>query len=334
MNRKGINYDVGIEFNGKDLSRPEFNTHIIARELEIIKNDLHCNAIRISGTDINRLRAASEKALELGFEVWLSPHLHDHDRYETYNYTLQCALMAEELRSRWQNLVFITGCELTLFMNGILDGKNIYERLNNLSNIDQNKFQEANRKLNAFLKETCENIRKVFKGKVTYASVPVLEDVDWSLFDFIGLDHYRDKRNRDAYEQIVGSYFKYNKPVIITEVGCCAYQGAEDAGGAGFMILDTNNPGQLNGTYVRDEGLQASEVGELMTILEAQGIEGIFVFTFVAPVFLHNENPLFDLDMASYGIVKSYNNKKGETYPDMSWEPKEAFYVVADKYKH
>lgn len=333
MKRKGINYDVGIEFSEAYLSRPEFNTDIVFRELEIIKNDLHCNAVRISGTDPNRLRIASEKALELGFEVWLSPHLHDKNEQETNDYTVQCAEMAEELRQKWNKLVFITGCELMIFMNGILDGNNVLERLGNLRYMDGSKFMTANSKLNAFLKGACENVRKVFKGPITYASVPLLENVDWNLFDFVSLDFYRDKQNRDSYGKTLSTYFKHNKPVIITEFGCCAYRGGEDAGGSGFMIMDQAHPGQLNGNYIRDEAMQAREITELLAIHESCGVEGTFVFTFVTPALCFNENALNDMDMAGYGIVKSYSAKRGTTYPDMHWEPKEAFYALAETYK-
>ncbi len=99
------------------------------RELEVIKNDLHCSAIRISGTDIDRLRVAAQDALEQGLEVWLSPHLHDKTEQETLEYTLKCAAAAEDLRERWSRLVFILGCELTFVMQGILKGNNFMERL-------------------------------------------------------------------------------------------------------------------------------------------------------------------------------------------------------------
>ena len=71
MKRKGVCYDVGRAMGGN--WRPIFDPKIVHRELEIIKNDLHCNAVRICGLDINRLMKASEDALQQGLEVWLSP---------------------------------------------------------------------------------------------------------------------------------------------------------------------------------------------------------------------------------------------------------------------
>ena len=124
MKGKGVNFDVGIEFHQGYMSRPMFATSIMQRELEIIQQDLHCNAIRISGTDIDRLVIVSEEALEQGLEVWLSPHLHDNNQQETLEYTVKCASTAEKLRQQWPQLIYILGCELTWFMQGILPGNN------------------------------------------------------------------------------------------------------------------------------------------------------------------------------------------------------------------
>ena len=44
---KGVNYDVGTEMGVN--WRPDYNPTTVHRELEIIKKDLHCNAVGISG---------------------------------------------------------------------------------------------------------------------------------------------------------------------------------------------------------------------------------------------------------------------------------------------
>ena len=70
MHCKGINYDVGTLTVSKDSSSREiFDLLIVQREIEIIKNDLHCTAIRISGQELTRLLLASECALRQGLEV-------------------------------------------------------------------------------------------------------------------------------------------------------------------------------------------------------------------------------------------------------------------------
>ena len=65
MKRKGVCYDVGRVMMGSNW-RPNFDPKVIHRELEIIKNDLHCNAVRICGLDIDRLVTASQNALAQG----------------------------------------------------------------------------------------------------------------------------------------------------------------------------------------------------------------------------------------------------------------------------
>jgi len=371
--------------------RPNFDTRVVNRELEIIKQDLHCNTVRICGLDIERLMVASEDALKQRLEVWLSPEMWDRSQEETLRYITKAAEAAEDLRQRWpEQLTFSLGSESTLFMQGIVEGNNFFERMNNPSFWENVKAGKHNKPLNAFLAKGNEAVRQKFHGKVTYFSVP-FETVDWSILDFVGVDLYRDARIKDMYGDLVKRFLVHNKPVVIGEFGCCTYQGAEKLGGIGFAImfgmmadyLDLNRslpkafadiikiPPKVDGHYVRDEGLQAHELNDQLSILDASGVYGAFVFTFVSPTSPYNEDPKYDSDMASFSLVKSYAEKEtvehmmrqtarqgkellgvdidskalakftgeigkhGATYPDMPWEPKEAFNAVADYYaKH
>jgi hypothetical protein len=47
----------------------------------------------------------------------------------------------------------------------------------------------------------------------------------------------------------------------------------------------------------------------------------------------YSTDPVFDLDRASYGIVKMLGNGRGTIYQDMPWEPKESFAAVAEFYR-
>jgi hypothetical protein len=333
MRRRGVNYDVGIDFGGLGyLSRPTFDIATTHREFAIIAHDLHCNAVRISGTDLDRLLAATEDALQQGLEVWLSPHLHDRDAHETLAYTVCCARAAESLRVRWPRLVFVLGCELTLFMRGILSGDNVLQRVGNpLNMLKLAVLGTTSKPLNAFLASAGQGVRQVFHGPVTYASLP-MERVDWRPFDFVGLDYYRAKRGRNTYGAELRQWEVPGKPLVVTEVGLCAYRGAEDRGAAGFNIIDKSDRRRLDGAYVRDEGVQARELTDMLGLLDGAGVDGVFVFTFVAPTLTHSADPGYDLDMASFALVKSYADRRGDTYPDLPWDPKEAFWAVADAY--
>jgi hypothetical protein len=346
MRLRGVNYEVGRDLDFFQVQpsseatvvhmqdRPVFDPQVVQRELQIIRNDLHCNAVRIAGQDIGRLTTAATDALEQGLEVWLSPQLFDRSQPETFDYTLMCATAAEMVRRQYPRLVLVLGSELTIFMQGLLEGGNFFERISGPS------FRQAilsgahNKPLNAFLGRAAEATRQAFHGPITYASAP-LEAVDWQLFDFVCVDHYRDGRIRDSYGERLKRYFVHNKPVVVTEFGCCTYQGAENAGGMGWAILDPSEGTrpQLNGDYVRDEALQAREVGDMLQVIDSAGVEGAFVHTFVSPTLTHDENPRLDLDMASYALVKSYAAGHGTTYPEMPWEPKRAFKVVAESFQ-
>jgi hypothetical protein len=76
-----VSYDVG-RVMGLNW-RPVFDRRVVHRELEIVRDDLHCNAVRICGRDIDRLTTAAEDALTLGLEVWLSPEMWNKSPRET-----------------------------------------------------------------------------------------------------------------------------------------------------------------------------------------------------------------------------------------------------------
>ena len=344
MKWKGVCYDVGRVMYGN--WRKDYDLKTVHRELEIIHDDLHCNAVRICGQDVGRLAVASDYALQLGLDVWFSPELWNKSPEATLHYTARAAETAEKLRKKWPNkLVFSVGSELTLFMKGILEGRTLWSRMRSAFAGDVVKSGQHNKPLNAYLSQITDAVRNVYQGPITYASLP-FEHVEWSTFDFIGIDHYLATRIKDTYADMLKPLVVQGKPVIIMECGCCTYQGAEAAGGQAFNIVDIKSLAmhqipvlghvvqpRLKGYYVRDEALQAREITDALKIFDEGGVNGAFVFTFVFPNNPYHENPRYDLDMASYSLVKSYaGGKLGTTYPDMTWEPKASFAAVAEYY--
>jgi hypothetical protein len=188
----------------------------------------------------------------------------------------------------------------------------------------------------------------------------IWEAVDWNLFDFVGVDHYRAARIKERYAEILQPLFATSKPVVITEFGCRTYRGADTSteGMAGDIVdyrpnlrvaftligntLCTKFTGKQlppprmqlkQGNYVRDEGMQARELTDQLGVLDRVGVNGTFIMTFLSPTAPYNDNPRYDLDMNSYSLVKSYaGGRHGTTYPEMPWEPKESFKAVADYY--
>lgn len=96
---------------------------------------------------------------------------------------------------------------------------------------------------------------------------------------------------------------------------------------------NTATPIRLDGEYIRSESEQAEYLRELLEVFDAEGVDTAFVFTFAGYALPHRGNPRDDLDMASYGVVKVFDGRRGDTYPDMAWEPKTAFTTVAEYYR-
>ena len=78
--------------------RPHYNPGEVKRELQIIREDLHCTAVRISGQDFDRLTLASRYALEQGLEVWFYPIKWDRSAADTLAYLTRAARVAEDVR--------------------------------------------------------------------------------------------------------------------------------------------------------------------------------------------------------------------------------------------
>lgn len=123
----------------------------------------------------------------------------------------------------------------------------------------------------------------------------------------------------------------------------------------GWAIVDyEKRPLRLEGDFVRDEAEQAQELIDVVSIFDELGVDGTFVMTFVAPLAPHSDDPKYDIDMASYSLVRSYGSRLGPpgpwgfavghsatswdehrlgtVYPEMPWDPKDSFRSVAKYY--
>jgi hypothetical protein len=118
--------------------------------------------------------------------------------------------------------------------------------------------------------------------------------------------------------------------VIVTEFGCCAYEGAERLGGAGWMAIDHGtDPPTVKPGHVRSERVQAETVAALIDLYQSESVHGAYLYDFLQTENLHDPDPRRDLDMAGYGIVKPALRADG----GVTWEPKAAFHAVAKRYR-
>ncbi len=336
LRARGIGYDTGFSLDG--VTRRPFDHQVVRRELQIIRDDLHCNAVRLFGDDLDRLEFAARSAADLGLEVWFSPFPYQLDAVEMLNLFADGAERAERIRLQGAEVVFVTGAELSLFNIGFLPGNSFEERVGPLLRREQGigeRLFGVPARINDFLTRAVTVVRERFGGKITYASIP-FEGVDWMLFDSISVDLHRSKEIANIFQQGVRTLVAQGKPVAITEVGCTTHRGAADngaRGGSEMIVYEGSIALRLNGDYIRDEQVQATYLRELLDIFTAEGVDAAFVCTFVCYGWPHRSDPREDLDMASWGVVKVLENRRGSTYPDLPWEPKAAFTALADFYR-
>jgi hypothetical protein len=340
MRIRGINYDTGFISAGTTTREP-FDPQIVKRELQIIRDDLHCNAVRVTGGHPERLEIAAAYAAEAGLEVWFCPFTHNLTTGELLKLLGDCAERAERLRQRGAEVVFLTGSELSLMTAGILPGESLEDRAALLA--DPHRFRLLIPGIRASMKEllgkAVEVARARFGGKLSYASVP-LDGVDWGPFDIISTDAgyrtaERATRFRDDIRAFVAQGRAQGKPVAITEFGCAAYRGAADLVNRGDIVEWGNGarPVRFKGEYTRDEDEQARYLRDLLDVFEAESVDNVFVYTFARYDLVHRSAWNVDFDIASAGLVKVLDEgRRGQRYPDMPWEPKIAFTALAEYY--
>jgi len=144
-------------------------------------------------------------------------------------------------------------------------------------------------------------------------------------------------RFRDDIRAFVAQGRALGKPAAITEFGCTTHRGAADVKGHGELEIIEWGPGarpvRLKGEYTRDEDEQARYLGELLDVFEAEGVDSVFVNTFARYDLPHRSAPHEDFDMASFGLVKVLEERCGQAYLGMPWEPKAAFSTLAKRYE-
>ena len=344
MRGKGINYDTGF-FNGGTSTHEPFDADVVRREMRVIREDLHCTAVRVTGGDAERLKVTATLAADAGLEVWLCPFTSDVPQDALLALLVDCAEHAEKLREAGAEVVMLTGSELSLFVSGFLPGKTLADRLALIGDPLRVRphIVQARARINDFLGRAVDVVRARFRGPVSYASLP-FEGVDWSPFDVIATDAgYRTAATagtfRDLMRAFVAQGRAQGKPVAITEFGCAAYRGAADAGKDAHALVvygDDGRPTHLRGEYARDEGEQATYLRELLEVFDSEGVDAAFVYTFARYDLPHRDDPHTDLDRVSAGVVKVFDARTSDArdrlYPDMAWEPKEAFDALRDCY--
>ncbi|NML39198.1 hypothetical protein HHL17_18505 [Chitinophaga sp. G-6-1-13] len=337
MRIKGITYDTGFINLGVS-TKEKFEPAVVMQEMQIIKSELHCNAVRVTGGDADRLEITARLAASVGLEVWYSPFTCGLTIDELVSFLLDCAERAERLRREGAAVVFLAGSEISLFNAGFFAAATLDERLDLFKDAVKlrNEIPPVQSRIRIFFDELVPLVREKFGGLVSYASIPLeFSAIDWDLFDFIATDAgYRSADIAPAFLPGLRRLMQMKKPLAITEFGCVTMRGGADMGAHGGELIDWANarPRKIKGNHIRDEGEQAAHIKELFDIFAAEKVDAVFLCTFAQYNLPHRQEPEHDLDMASYGIVKVYEEESGQTYPGLPWEPKVAFHTLATCY--
>ena len=236
---KGINYDTGF-FNGHTTTHEPFDPDVVRSEMRVIRDELYCTAVRITGGDPDRLEIAASHAVDAGLDVWFCPFTNGLTQDELLALLAGCAARAERLRGRGPEVVMLTGSELSLTTTGFLPGRTFQERVAFLADPARLRpvIAETRTRINTFLRRAVETVRGQFGGRVSYASILPFEGVDWSPFDIIATDAaYRTAATAPRYRESIRAFVAQGrnsvKPVAVTEFGCATFRGCSRRGRRG-----------------------------------------------------------------------------------------------------
>ena len=199
--------------------------------MSIIKHILNCNTVRIEGEDLNRLSIATREASKKGLKVLFNPWKMESDSATTVDYMRRASQVAEKLRKEGTDMIFVTGCEYTLFNRGVFPGDTFEERMAWLYEIGAKPnpieiIQEKSKILNQILHSMSSQVRQYFHGKIVYSS-GAWESVDWDNF---GNGIYEGGKAPVRDESVQANYISKNIELL------------EKAGASGVLVYVFSYP--------------------------------------------------------------------------------------------
>ncbi|MEZ5089249.1 MAG: CPBP family intramembrane glutamic endopeptidase [Micropruina sp.] len=305
LEQRGVLYDVGSSYLPGQHSRERWRPEVVADELRVIADELHCTAVTIFGEDLGLLEEAARLALDRGLFVWLQPRLVDGSQDEIVERLARVAAFGERLRAERPGRVGLNvGCELTVFARGIIPGRTFGWRLVVLA--AGFLFGPVfDRRLNRLLARLVGTARPLFGGPLTYGS-GTWEGVDWAPFDLFEVDYRSTPRPTRTSAAACGRCVSLGKAGADHRVRLLLVPGCAGAWRQRRRHPRLARPGRSPGQtgYQRDEQVQADVIEELLDIYETEDLHGAFVCMFIEGDCRYSDDPDRDQDKASYGIVR------------------------------
>jgi hypothetical protein len=237
MRAWGVTYDTGFTNIGTTTHEP-FEPDIVARDMRIIREALHADAVRITGGIADRLEVAARHAAAVGLEVWSCPFTNDLNTEQLLAFLLDAAERSERIRREGAAVRFLTGSEISLMTIGLMPGDTLAQRAAVLADVARLRqvLPAVQQQTNALLARAVAGARERFGGLIGYASLP-MEAVDWTPFDVIATDAgYRDAGNAATLPGNLATMTSQGKPFAVTEFGCASFTGAADRGSRAEII--------------------------------------------------------------------------------------------------
>ncbi len=302
---KGVAYDCGTGFLGDD-SRVRWSRDLMGGEVRAIEERLRANWVSVYGSNVERLVETATEVHRRGMAVSVQPRSFDEPQEDAVAKLREVAIAAERLRRRGgPEVILVVGCEFMLFTPGIVPGADFFERVAYLT-AGEFDMAELQRKFRAFTAQMVKVARRNFHGRITYGAAHDLEDVDWSLFDIVGLDYYSYHEDPAGHTKELAPFRRWGKPILVLEFGCCTFTGAPELGGMGWDIVDYSGPEPvIPPQYVRDEQAQADHLVNMLEVFADEDFLGASMYTFISPDAPHrpNDRP-HDEDMAAFSLCK------------------------------
>jgi hypothetical protein len=333
VRRSGVRYrGVCYTVSAGEIPATAWSAERMRTDVRAIRTGLRANSIKVTGDGVERLTATAEAAVGHGLQVRSEPTLGDQPERDILEHLAEVGRHAEELRRHGADVELSVGCECYLFVPGIVPGADSVERVTNLGSGNFDPVQ-VQRGIAEFLERAAATGRAVFRGPLSYAAAQG-DEVDWDLFDVVGLDYYANHRRRADHVRELRGYLKHGKPLAIAEFGSCTYEGAPDAGGMGWNLVDyTASPPRISRPLRRSERTQADYLTGVFDVVAELGLRSAHAFEFVTPDAPHRPgDPSHDLDLVSYGIVKPIQDRPDDPSSPWHWEPKAAFHALARRY--
>ncbi|MFF3329700.1 abortive phage infection protein [Streptomyces sp. NPDC002888] len=325
---RGVVYTLGAG----ETPGTAFSAARMREDVRVIRDRLHADTLDVTGDGVERLTATAAEAAERGLHVWLQPTLGDVPEGDILEHLAETGRFAERLRRQGASVDLSVGCEFWLFVPGILPGDTVLDRIQHLldGTYDPVTMQ---RRLARFTARAAKAGRSVFRGRLSYAAAAD-DEVDWNLFDVVGIDYYGHHRRQTDYVRDLSRYLRWGKPLALTEFGTCAYRGAPETDGMGWAVVDyAKDPPEIRGGLVRSERTQAAYMVDVLEACESMGLYAAMAFEFVTPDAPHRpDSPRHDLDLASYAVTKTIKDRPDDPDSGWHWEPKEAFHALAHQY--